>query len=101
AVAVGRWILHGLYLHACRSRLALDDHKLVYYQALAVLRRLARYGRCLGAGPQVLGVKPALTRHLRREHLEVWCRHFRRLTGVGVHLEADVCAVRPTEAVLR
>jgi aminoglycoside phosphotransferase (APT) family kinase protein len=89
AVAVGRQLLRDLYLRACRARTALEDDKLTYYEALAALRRLTRYERFLTAGPQVLGLKPSLTRHLGRAHLEALCRHFRHLTGVRVHLDGE------------
>jgi aminoglycoside phosphotransferase (APT) family kinase protein len=93
-IATGRQILEWSYLHACRKRMVLDDQRLAYYLAWALLRRLARCGRILCAGPQVTGAKPSYTRHLHRGHLRPLCENFRRLTGVLLWLKEDTWAAR-------
>jgi hypothetical protein len=74
--------------------MALDSGKLSYYLALALLLRLAHSGRFLLAGPEVTGAKPSVVRRLGRDHLDVLCEHFRRVTGVALRLEEKAWPAR-------
>jgi aminoglycoside phosphotransferase (APT) family kinase protein len=91
---VGRTLLEGCYQFALRRRMALDSGKLSYYLALALLLRLAHCGRFLLAGPEVTGAKPSVVRRLNRDHLDVLCEHFRRVTGVALRLEETAWPAR-------
>jgi hypothetical protein len=66
--------------------MAVDQERLAYYEAWALLRRLCRYGRCLCAGPEATGAKPSFTKHLRPDHVETLCSQFESLTGIRVGL---------------
>ena len=86
-IASGRSILSTVYLADCRRQMHVDDVKLAYYEAWALLRRLIRYGKYLRAGPQTIGAKPSLTRHLGRTHVESLGQRFQQLTGVALRLK--------------
>ena len=88
-IDVGRSILATVYLAICRRHMSIDDAKLAYYEAWAVLRRLVRYGEFLRAGPQTIGAKPSLCKHLSRDHVETLGRRFERLTGVALRLRSS------------
>jgi hypothetical protein len=94
-MAVGQVILEKVYLFACRRRMELDQRKLAYYQAWAVLRRLCRCCRCLIDGPRAMGIKPSWVQHVDHEHLAQLCAHFRRITGVAVTLDEKAWTVHP------
>lgn len=80
-----RWMARR-YLRTYRAGLPVDEERLAYYRAWAVLRRLADYGRWLTAGPRNTGCKPDVWRHLQRYHIADLCRMFWRHTGVAVRL---------------
>jgi len=86
AIVCGRPMLWWQYLRAYRRRAPLDPDKLAYYRAYAALRRLARYGRWLHAGPEVTGSKPSLLGHLSPTHLAALADYFHQWTGVAVHI---------------
>jgi aminoglycoside phosphotransferase (APT) family kinase protein len=86
-IDTGRSILATVYLAICRRHMSIDDAKLAYYEAWAVLQRLVRYGKLLRAGPQAIGAKPSLCKHLSRDHVETLARRFQRLTGVALRLK--------------
>jgi aminoglycoside phosphotransferase (APT) family kinase protein len=92
-IAGGRRILERSYLRACRRRLALDDTRLTYYRALAVLRRLAYCGRCAIAGPEAVGAKPSFLRHMPGDHFQVLCREFWHTTGIWIQLMESSCPI--------
>ncbi|HEV3261361.1 MAG TPA: phosphotransferase [Gemmataceae bacterium] len=86
AIRWGRPMLWWQYLHAYRRRAPLDWGRLAYYRPYAALRRLARYGRWLHAGPEVTGSKPSLLEHLSPAHLAALGRYFHKWTGVAVRI---------------
>jgi aminoglycoside phosphotransferase (APT) family kinase protein len=79
------WIC-GRYGRAYRQLRGLDKQRLRYYQAWAVLRRLASYGRWRTAGPASTGSKADVLRYLQRGHLDRLCAAFQDWTGVAVSL---------------
>src|SRR5262249_13876833 len=86
AIGLGRGPLRSVYRrHYARQR-PVEDAKLHYYQAWAAVRRAARFGRLLVAGPQVTGAKPELLNHVHARNVEALCRYFERLTGVALKL---------------
>ena len=93
---IGRWLLRTMYRNAYGRRLGLDRGRLRYFQAWAALWRLSLYGRCLSAGPHVVGYKPAVVRHLRPGLVADLERYFQRFTGVAIRLGLSV----PTAATI-
>lgn len=87
-IDTGRSILAVAYISICRRQMSIDDAKLAYYEAWAILRRLVRYGNLLRAGPQTIGAKPSLCKHLSRAHVETLSRRFQKLTGVALRLRS-------------
>lgn len=84
AVSFGRdWIVRRYWFTYSRQR-RLDERRLSYYLAWAVLRRLAYYGRWRVGGPATTGSKDAVLRYLQRSHLEELCRAFHGWTGVRI-----------------
>ena len=84
SVPLGRdWIVRR-YWYTYRRQNRLDERRLSYYLAWAVLRRLAFYGRWQVGGPASTGSKTEVLRYLQRSHLEDLCRAFHRWTGVGI-----------------
>jgi aminoglycoside phosphotransferase (APT) family kinase protein len=83
---LGRWWMARRYLRTYRTCMPVDERRLHYYRAWAVLRRLADYGRWLTAGPASTGCKPDALRHLQPCHVTDLCHLFWRQTGVAVHL---------------
>jgi aminoglycoside phosphotransferase (APT) family kinase protein len=91
AVPIGRrWIAHRYRRTYSRLR-NLDAQRLAYFRAWAILRRLAKYGRWLKAGPASTGSKEAVLTYLQRSHLAKLCQVFRDGTGVAIHLEHAEC----------
>jgi aminoglycoside phosphotransferase (APT) family kinase protein len=86
SVPVGRPVIAWRYLSAYRRLMPLDEQRLSYFRAWAILRRLANYGRWLRAGPASTGSKPTVLQHLHEAHLDDLTRCFRRLTSVAVSL---------------
>jgi len=86
AIFCGRPMLWWQYVHAYRRRAPLDWDRLAYYRPYAALRRLARYGRWLHAGPEVTGSKPSLLEHLSPAHLAALSGYFHTWTGVAVRI---------------
>lgn len=83
---VGRWWMARRYLRTYRACMGVEEGRLAYFRAWAVLRRLADYGRWLTAGPASTGGKPEALRHLQPCYVEDLCRMFWRHTGVAVRL---------------
>jgi aminoglycoside phosphotransferase (APT) family kinase protein len=94
-IGLGRDMVEFFYLCCLRRHMVLDEAKLAYYEAWAVLRRLCRYERLLKIGPEVVGTKPSFTRHVRRDHVDTLCRHFGRVTGVRIRMEESLPDSRP------
>jgi aminoglycoside phosphotransferase (APT) family kinase protein len=88
-IPVARGIFARRYLRAYRRRLALDRTRLTYYSAWCSLRRLARYGRWLSAGPGAAGCKQSALRNVGPASCEMLCSYFARHTGVSVQLECE------------
>lgn len=74
------------YLNAYRKLSSVDEQRLDYFRAWAVLRRLAIYGRWKKAGPASTGSKQAVLRYLQRDHLEALYAGFREWTGITLAL---------------
>jgi aminoglycoside phosphotransferase (APT) family kinase protein len=74
---IARWVVSRWYLRAYCQRIRLDRSILVYYQAMAALKRLCGYGRWLQASPLSTGCKPASIRYLNPSHLQVLQNYFR------------------------
>jgi aminoglycoside phosphotransferase (APT) family kinase protein len=86
ALFSGCFFFRRWYLRTYRRYLPLDKHKLSYYRALAVFRRLCNYGRWLQDGPETTGNKPTLLQFITDEHRQKLEHYFRRLSGVGIRL---------------
>jgi len=86
AVLLGRGWIAGHYRRAYSKRRTLDEPRLAYYRAWAILRRLAYYGRWLTGGPASTGSKEAVLNYLEPSHLDDLTRAFRDQVGVVIHL---------------
>ena len=99
----GRLFLRAGYRSGYEKAHQLNPHRLAYYSGWAALRRLCTYGAWLTAGPGELGSKPASLGNLTQAHLDSFCRHFERHTGVPAHLRAAAdakCKVLPANSVV-
>jgi aminoglycoside phosphotransferase (APT) family kinase protein len=84
AVPLGRdWIVRRYWYPYSRQR-RLDERRLSYFLAWAVLRRLVFYGRWLVGGLASTGSKKEVLRYLQRSHLDELCRAFHGWTGVEI-----------------
>jgi aminoglycoside phosphotransferase (APT) family kinase protein len=86
AVPAGRYLTRWGYYLAYGKQRPIDGQRLSYFRAWAALRRLARYGCWLRAGPACTGSKPSCLQYLRPDHLQTLYRYFHRFTGVEISL---------------
>jgi aminoglycoside phosphotransferase (APT) family kinase protein len=85
-LGAGRSYFVHRYFSTYRRHLPIDLNKLLYYRALAALRRLCNYGRWLQDGPEMSGIKPAMLELITAHQLQTVERYFHKWTSVAVRL---------------
>jgi aminoglycoside phosphotransferase (APT) family kinase protein len=91
----GRVLLRSGYIAGYRRCLPLDSDRLAYYCAWAALRRLCMYGACLKIRTTISWWKPASLGNLSQEHIDSFCRYFKRVTGVPITLSVSATTPAP------
>jgi aminoglycoside phosphotransferase (APT) family kinase protein len=85
----GRSLLRDYYLASYRRRLPVDNERLHYYLAWAILRRLARWGTWLRDSPLVTGSKPSALGHVTPDLIAVLEDYFLTETGISIRLDTS------------